>query len=208
MAYDLEEQEQLDELRAWWKKNGNLVSWIVLIAALALAGVEGWKYYHQKQSIDASIKFDSLRELGPTDTKAIQAISGELIEKYSSTPYAGRAAIAAAKTNLDAKDSKSAKAQLEWASKNAKEDAVKAIALLQLAALHYEDKDYDGALKTLEEKHDAAFDGLFADLKGDILVAQNKLPEAKTAYTEALSKLDVEGHYFQFTQHKLEALGS
>lgn len=208
MAYDLEEQEQLDELRVWWNKNGNLVTWIVLVVAIGYAGFQGWKFYEQKQTVEASSKFETLRELGPKDDKAIQAISGELIEKYASTPYAGRAAIAAARTNLNAKDVKSAKAQLEWASKNAKEDAVKAIALLQLAALQYDQKDYDAALKTLQEKHDAGFDGLFADLKGDVLVAQNKKDEAKTAYTEALSKLDAEGQYFQFTQHKLEALGS
>ncbi len=208
MAYDLEEQEQIDELKAWWNKNGNLVSWLLLVAVAAIAGLQGWKYYQNQQSLQASSKFETLRELSPKDSKAIQALTGELMDKYASTPYAARAAIAAARSNLDAKDSKSAKAQLEWAVKNAKEEAVKAVAMLQLAGLQYEEKEYDAALKTLEQAHDAGFDGLFADLKGDVLVAQNKLKEAKAAYTEALAKLDVQGRYFQYTQHKLEALGS
>ncbi len=105
-------------------------------------------------------------------------------------------------------DINSAKAQLDWAAKNAEEGSVKSIALLQLAAMQLEEKQYDAALKTLAEKHEAGFDGIFADLKGDILVAQNKKAEAKAAYQEALTKLDTRNHYASYTQHKLEALGN
>ena len=77
-----------------------------------------------------------------------------------------------------------------------------------LASLEVQDKDYDGALKTLSEKHSSGFDGLFADLKGDVLVAQGKTAEAKKAYKEAVEKLDQQGHLLKFTQHKLEALGN
>jgi predicted negative regulator of RcsB-dependent stress response len=80
--------------------------------------------------------------------------------------------------------------------------------LLQLAAIQLDEKQYDAALKTLAETHDAGFDGIFADLRGDILVAQNKKAEAKAAYQEALIKLDVKNHYSNYTQHKLEALGN
>ena len=92
--------------------------------------------------------------------------------------------------------------------KNAKDEPVKAIALLQLASIHFEEKQYDAALKTLSEKHDAAFDGLFADLKGDVLTAQGKKIVDRSAYIEALTKLDPQGRYHFYTQHKLEALGS
>jgi predicted negative regulator of RcsB-dependent stress response len=130
------------------------------------------------------------------------------MEKYSSTPYAGRAALTTAKANFQANDVKSAKAQLEWAAKNAKEDAIQSMALLELASLQVQDKDYDGALKTLSEKHSSGFDGLFADLKGDVLALQGNTTEAKKAYKEAVEKLDQQGHLLKFTQHKLEALGN
>lgn len=208
MAYDLEEQEQLDAFKTWWKTYGNTVLLVAGVAIASFASTQGWKYYQHQQSLQASVQYQALIQADPKDTKAIKALSAQLMDKYASTPYAGRAAIAAAKANYAANDAKSAKAQLEWAAQNAKEDAIKALALLQLAAIQFEEKAYDAALKTLAEKHDVGFDGLFADLKGDVLAAQGKKAEAKSAYQEALTKLDAQGRYHRFTEHKLEALGS
>jgi predicted negative regulator of RcsB-dependent stress response len=211
MAYDLEEQEQLDELKAWWKVHGQKVTTAVTALVVAYLGFQGWNYYQGQQSLKASAQYENLIKLDIADAKnlkAIQTISAELMDKYSGTPYAGRAALTAAKANFQANEAKSAKAQLEWAAKHGKEDAVQAMALLELASLQVQEKDYAAALKTLGESHSAGFDGLFADLKGDVLVAQGKPAEAKAAYKEALEKLDAQGHFAKFTQHKLEALGS
>lgn len=208
MAYDLEEQEQLDELKAWWNTYGTTVIAVVTVALLGLAGYKGWNYYQHSQSVQASAKYEALTQLDAKDVKGMGGIAGELMDSYAGTPYAGRAALIVAKANYAANDAKSAKAQLEWAMGNAKEDSVRAIAQLQLAGLQYEEKQYDAALKTLEQKHDAAFDGLFADLKGDVLVAQGKKADAKAAYQQALTKLDAEGRYRRYTQYKLDALGS
>lgn len=206
MAYDLEEQEQLDEFKAWWKQHGKTVITGVLAVMISFAGYKGWNYYQHSQSMQASTKFEALTQA--QDIKGMQTIAAQLMEGYAGTPYAGRAALVIAKANYVANDSKSAKAQLEWAMAHAKEDAVRSIAQLQLAGLQYEEKQYDVALKTLNEKHDAAFDGLFADLKGDVLLAQGKTVDAKAAYELALTKLDAEGRYRSYTQNKLDALGS
>ncbi len=207
MAYDLEEQEQIDELKAWWKVYGKMVSNAVLALVVAYAAYQGWHMYQDKQSVEASTEFQALQVTDEKDLKAIQAKSATLMEKYSATPYAGRAALLAAKANYQAGDAKSAKAQLEWAAKNAKETSVNAIATLQLANILAEEKDYQGALKLLEASHDAGFDGLFSDLKGDVLVALGKKTEAKAAYEHALTKLEPAGKYRVLTQQKLEALG-
>ena len=208
MAYDLEEQEQIDELKAWWNRHGNTVIGLVTAGLIALAGYKGWTYYQHSQAVQASAKYETLTQLDAKDIKGMRTLVGELMDNYSGTPYAGRAALIAAKANYAANDAKSARAQLEWATSNAKEDSVRAIAQLQLAGLQYEEKQYDAALKTLEQKHDAAFDGLYADLKGDVLTAQGKKVEAKAAYELALSKLDSAGRYHRYTQYKLDALGS
>ena len=211
MAYDLEEQEQLDEFKAWWKQHGRKVINAITVLAVIYLGYNGWNYYQNQQSLKASAQYDSLMKLNVADAKnlkAIQAVSAEIMDKYSSTPYAGRAALTAAKANFQANETKSAKAQLEWAANHAKEDAIQGMALLELAALQVQEKDYAAALKTLSEKHSSGFDGLFADLKGDVLVAQGKNAEAKAAYKEAVEKLEQQGHFVKFTQHKLEALGS
>lgn len=207
MALDLEEQDQLDALKSWWKTNGNKV---LIIAGLAIAGVigfQGWKQYQAKQSAEASARFMELGDASLTDVKTIQSISAEIIEKYPSTPYAARAALLAAKANYAAKDVDSAVSQTEWAYKNATEESVKSLAQLQLAGLKFEQKKYDDALKLVNEKHEASFDALFADLKGDILVAQGNKAEAKSAYEEAVKKFEFGSRYARYTQHKLEALG-
>lgn len=208
MAYDLEEQEELDVLKDWWKRNGNTVLWGVTAVFVAFAGFRGWQYYQQKQSYEASARYEALAQLDISDIKNIRSVSGQLMEKYSGTSYAARAALLAAKANYEAHDAKSAKAQLQWAIEHSKEEQVRGIAQLQLAAILLEEKQYDAALKALSDKHNAAFDGLFADLRGDILAAQGKTADAKAAYKDALGKLDEKGRYRRFTEHKLEALGS
>jgi predicted negative regulator of RcsB-dependent stress response len=208
MALDLEEQEQLDALKTWWNSYGNLVTSALLAVAVVIASYKGWIYYQHKQSTEASVRYEALIKLDPKDSKAIQSLSADLMDHYASTPYAGRAALTVGISNLTINDTKSAKAQFAWAAQNAKESQIQAIANLQLAGVQYDEKNYEEALKTLASQHDQGFDGLYADLKGDILVAQNKKDEARTAYQEALNKLDASGHYYQFTQHKLESLGS
>jgi len=208
MAYDLEEQEQLDELSAWWKRHGNHVAIALSVLLAAYAAYQGWKIYQHQQALQASVQYEALAQLDDKDIKSVRAISGQIMEKYASTPYAARAALIAAKANYAANDAKSAKAQLDWAMGHTSEDAIRAIAQLQLAAIQFNEKQYDAALKTLGEKHDPGFDGLFADLKGDILATQGKTAEAKAAYAEALTKLDAEGRYHRYTERKLDALGS
>jgi predicted negative regulator of RcsB-dependent stress response len=208
MAYDLEEQEQLDALTAWWKQNGKNVITLATAALVAFSGYQGWKYYQHQQSLAASAQYEVLTQLDSKEIKQVRSISGQIMEKFSGTPYAARAALMAARANYESGDTKSARAQIEWAASHTSEDAVKSIAQLQLAGLQLEEKKYDDALKTLEAKHDPAFDGLISDLKGDVLVAQGKLTDAKKAYSEALTKLDERGRFRKFTEQKLDALGS
>lgn len=207
MAYDLEEQEQLDELKAWWKTYGKMVSNLVIGLLVAYAAYQGWAYYQSKQAVNASTEYQALQVTDAKDTKSIQAKASVLMEKYSATPYAGRAAVFAAKVNYEANQVKSAKAQLEWAIDNAKESSVSAIASLQLANILAEESNFEAALKVLEAKHDAGFDGLFLDMKGDVLLGLGKRDEAKAAYELALTKLDVQGRYRHLTQQKIDSLG-
>ncbi len=208
MAYDLEEQEQLEELKAWWKRYGNTVQWALLVALTIAAGFQGWKYYQYRQNSQASMLYESLQRLSVADTKSVRAVSAQIMDKYGDTSYAPRAALLAAQTNYVAKDRKSAIAQLEWVMTHGSDEALQTIAMLQLAGLKTEDKQYDAALKLLGTKHDPAFDGLVADMQGDILVAQGKTAEAKKAYQDALGKLDEKNSFRKYTEQKLDGLGS
>ncbi len=207
MAYDLEEQEQLDEFKAWWKKHGNMVSNIVLAVVVVYAAWQGYQYFQNKKAVEASALYQDLTVTDIAKTADIKSKSAKLMEDFSGTPYAGRAAVFAAKANFAANDSKSAKSQLEWAIDNAKESAVKAVAGLQLAQILYDEKSYDEALKVLTAISDKGYEGLKSNLQGDVLMAQGKNAEAKKAFENALNHLDEKGRLHQYTQQKLESLG-
>jgi predicted negative regulator of RcsB-dependent stress response len=207
MAYDLEEQEQLDEFKAWWKKNGSILTNFVLAALVAYSGWQGYHYFQNKKAVEASGLYQALVVTDLTKTAEIKTQSARLMENFSGTPYAGRAAVFAAKANFAAKDSKSAKSQLEWAIKNSKESAVQAIAALQLAGILFDEKNYDEAHKVLAAINDKGYAGLKLNMQGDILLAQGKNAEAKKAYETALENLDSQGKLHRYTQQKLESLG-
>ena len=207
MALDLEEQEQVDELKALWKKYGNYITRGV-IAFFVLYGLfQGWGYYQTKQSLAASELYQSIVVLDEKNTKDILQKSQKLMDDYSGTPYAGRAAILFAKASYAEGLKDKAKEKLEWASNHAKESATESIALIQLGQILVEEKKYEDALKRVNEVDNEGYLGLSNDLKGDILNAMGKKEEAKKAYQEALKRVGPKDPSAKFTQEKLESLG-
>jgi len=207
-TYDLDEQERLDELKAWWKRWGNL---LMVGLAVAVAAVAGWRYWQNSvatQGLKAATVYEQLtRSLETNDTKAAREAGAMLIDQYKTTPYAPRAALLLAKLNVGAKDMKSAQTQLEWAVANSKEPAVRDMARLRLASVQLDQNQFDAALKTLSATHSDAFAPRFSDLKGDVLLAQDKPAEARAAYQAAFGKLPEDNPYRNIVELKLDALG-
>jgi len=208
MAYDHEEQEQLDELRAWWKQYGRLVIVAVLGGALAIGGVQGWRYYQNREAAAASNLFEQLQRAEEArEHKKVKDIAGQIESNHARTHYAALAGLAAAKSDVETGDLASARKRLERVVSEAKEDEVRDIARLRLARVQFDEKDLDGALKTLDAARSPAFDGLFADLRGDVLYAQGKRSDARTAYQLARDKSEATSPLRQIIQMKLDALG-
>ena len=208
-TYDLEEQEQIDIIKTWWKRNGNTVMLAVAVFAVTVAGVQGWRQYQNSQATKASTMYEVLQGVAKSaDAKKTREAAGQIIEQYPSTAYAPRAALIAAKSNYDAGDAQSAKAQLQWATEHAKEDAVRDMARLRLAGVLLDEKNYAEASKQVETPSSPAFVALFADLKGDILAAQGKNTEARSAYQTALDKIGAKSPYRQLIQMKQDGLGT
>ncbi len=208
-AYDLDEQEKLGDLKAWWARFGNFVTAAVLVVALGIAGSQGWKWWTTKQSAEASTLYFALSDaVGKNETAKIKDALAQLLEKFPGTGYAPRGALLGAKAAVDAGDLATAKTQLEWVVANSNEDELKSLARLRLAAVLIDQKQFDAALAALEGKHSESFAGLFLDMKGDIFNLQGKAADAKTAYEAALAKLDAKGAQRQYTQLKLDAVAS
>lgn len=208
MAYDLEEQEQIDAIKAWWKQYGNAVVLGVTLFVAIVAGSQGWRYYQSQQATQAAGLYEVMQgAMEGRDAKKVREVAGQLMEQFPRSAYASRAALTAAKANYEAGDAKSAKAQLQWALEHAGSDEIKDAARLRLAGVLLDEKDYAAALKLLDEKHSPAYDGLYADLKGDVLAASGKSAEAQAAYKLALEKMDPAGGYRGLVQMKMDALG-
>ncbi|MDP3439451.1 MAG: tetratricopeptide repeat protein [Azonexus sp.] len=206
--YDLEEQEQLDTLKTWWKMHGNLVTGLVTAFCLAVVAWQGWNWYQRGQVTQASAVFVVLEQaVINRDAQKTKSAAGELAEKFGSTSYAGLGALLAAKQSFEAGDLKTARAQLVWAADNGK-DEIKDIARLRLAAVELDDKAYDAALKQLEATHSSAFSPRFLEMKGDVLSAQGKKVEARAAYKAAQEKAQNKpGAGRELLQQKLDSLG-
>jgi len=203
---DLEEQEKLDALRAWWKENARLIVFVVAAAAIAVAGTNGWRWYQRQQSLEAGALYDTLaKAVRAGDAKALRDAGGALSERYAGTLYASMGALAAADFHFDRGELKSAKAQLEWAVERSSSEDFRDIARLRLAALLLDERAYDEALALLAQKPLEAYAALYAALRGDVLVAKDLPAEARAAYQLALEKAS--GPLRDSVQMRLDALG-
>ena len=207
-TYNLEEQEKIDSLKSWWESNGTIVTVILFAIVAYFAGTKGWDYYQQQQRVQAADLYVLLQQVQQTEeVKKINDAAHLLLEGHPSSGYAPRAAVIAARANVDAGDIKTAKYHLQWIMENAKEEELKDLARLRLASLLLDEEKYNDALKLLDTRHGEAFGGLYNDLKGDIYVSMDQNVEAQLAYQQAINMLGINGNYFNIVQMKLDALG-
>ena len=209
MALDLEEQEQVEELKAWWKQHGGLIVALILAVAIGFAGWQAWRWYQASQAAQASVLYETLtRAAQANDAKALRDAAGTLVESYPRTLYASMGALVAARYYFDRNDLKNAKAQLQWVMERSPSDDFKDLARLRLGALLLDEKAYDEALKLLDGKPATPYEAQYAALRGDVLLAKNQAAEAKAAYKLALEKSDAKDAAFQESvRMRLEALG-
>lgn len=208
MAYDLEEQEQIAVIKDWWRKYGNLVTTVLLAVLVGIAGLQAWRYYSSQQSTAAATLYSQLDTADQSnEPKKVQDIATSIVASHGATTYAAMAQLRAAKTLAAGNDLAGAKLRLQWVVEKAKEDEIRDVARLRLAGVLLDEKNPEEALKLLDTKHAPAFDGMYADLKGDILAVQGKRAEARAAYQVALDKSDARSNYRQLIQVKLDAVG-
>ena len=207
-ALDMHEQEQIDALKAWWKENGTKLIMLVLLAALAAGGVFGWKFWQGKRDAEASAQFAKVvTAMGNNDLSAIDAATAPLLKKYSGTIYAARAQLLAARASIADSKPEEAIERLRWVIGNGKDAGLRNAARLQLGALMLDQKKYDEALKLLDAPHPDAYNALYADLRGDIYVAQGKRQEALAAYQQAIRSAVSSSAFVSLVRLKLNALG-
>lgn len=218
-TYDLEEQEQLEELKTWWKLHGTLVSAAIALIAVAFVGWQGWNWWQRNQAAQAGQLFGGMQQaLMQQDVKRLRLLSGELIDKYSGTAYAGMAAMLSGKVMMETGDLKSAQAQFGWAAEHGKDQGLRDLARLRQAIALAEEKTEAGqadALKLLAVPPAPSFMPRYLEVRGDIYAAQGKVEDSRKAYDEAIKALESSrkaesqppGPYLDILQAKRGATG-
>lgn len=205
---DLQEQEQLDALKAFWKSYGNLITWTLILALGAFAGWRWWQHRQAEQGLAAGAMYEELdRAVTANDAQKTARVLADLQQRFPKTAWAAQGALLAAKLQAEQGQADAAKASLGWVIGTVDDNELKAMARLRLAAVHAEAKAFDEALKLLAEPVPAPFEGLRADRQGDVLVLQGKPAEAVAAYQKAYAALSDKLDYRRFVEAKLAALG-
>jgi predicted negative regulator of RcsB-dependent stress response len=204
---DLEEQEQLDQLKHFWNQYGNLITWALIAVFGSVAAWNGWQYWQRNQAAQAASLYDEVERFAQAnDAERVERAFADIKDKFASTTYAQQAGLLAAKT-LVATKPESAKAALTWVAEKSSDQGYAAIARLRLAGVLIDAKAYEEAAKQLAVKFPEAFEALAADRRGDLMLIQGKKAEAKAEFLKAYLGLDERDDYRRLVEVKLNSLG-
>jgi predicted negative regulator of RcsB-dependent stress response len=206
---DLQEQEQLDALKAFWNRYGNLITGVLIVVFGAFAAWNGWQWYQRDQGQKAGAMFDELdRAVQAGDAARAGRVFADLRERFPRTALAQQGGLLAARVQFDQGDAEAARASLAWVAEKGAGDEARTVARLRLAALQAEARQFDEALKTLDAAKTEGFEALVADRRGDVLLAQGKPAEAKAAYQAAWAAMSDRVAYRRLIEAKLTSLGA
>ena len=205
---DLEEQEQLAELKHFWKQYGDIITWVLIAVFGSVAAWNGYQYWQGRQASQAAVMYDEVdRAVLSGDVARLDRSLADMKDRFGSTVYAEQAGLLAAKAYHDKGNMDAARAALSWVSGKASDEGYQSIAKLRLAGILLETKAYDEALKLVSGTFPKDFAALASDRRGDILLAQGKKNEAKAEYEKAYKGLDERAEYRRLVEVKLNALG-
>jgi predicted negative regulator of RcsB-dependent stress response len=205
---DLEEQEQLDELKAFWSRYGNAITWALIVVLAGFAGWNGYQYWQRSQSTQAAALFDEVdRAAKAGDTAKVERAFADMKDKFASTTFAQQAGLLAAKTLFDKGNLDASKAALTWVAAQSSDEGYQPVARLRLAAVLMDAKSYDEAMQQLSGSFPKDFEPLVADRKGDVFALQGKKTEAVAHYKTAYTGLDERDDYRRIVEVKLNSLG-
>ena len=206
---DLEEQEQLAELKHFWKQYGNLITWLLILALGGFAGWNGYQYWQRQKAVQASALYDEIeRAVQAGDSARVERALADMKERFGSTTYASQAGLLAARALHEKGKMDAARAALQGVVNQGSDEGQRAVAALRLSALLIEGKALDEALKVLGGSFPAEFNALVADRKGDVLLLQGKRAEATAEFKRALAALAADDDYRRLVEAKLKSLGA
>ena len=205
---DLEEQEQLDQLKHFWKQYGNWITWALILVLGAFASWNFYHYYQRNQSQQAAAMFDEVeRVVKAGDAAKIDRVFADMKDRFASTVYAHQAGLLVAQQSFKAGNLDAAKTALVWVAEKSSDPGYQAIAKLRLAGVLMESKAFDEATKQLDGVFPSTFLPLVADRRGDLFLLQQKKQEAIAEYLKAFKGFEQRVEYRRLVEVKLNSLG-
>jgi len=213
MELDLEEQERIDELKAFWSRWGRWITIGLTLVLFAFAGWRGWQWWQARQATAAAEIAEQVEDaLRRGQLSEAAPLAASLMNNYSASVPAPLAALRIARAQVDAGDGKAARKTLSWVLEHSKDPGIQAVARIRLAGLLLDEAVAEPALlaeglKLLEGEPPAELAGLWLDRRGDLLVESGQTEAARKAWSAALERLDAQSPLRSLVQLKFETLG-
>ncbi|WP_299497100.1 tetratricopeptide repeat protein [uncultured Shewanella sp.] len=181
------EEQQVDAIKQFWKDYGTS---IVIGAVVGLGGLFGWNYYsdHQvKQTETASEAFQALTVSGETEAQLLTGAEN-FSKNYSESGYQALIELMVAKAAVEQEDYDKAMTALKSVIASDPDQSLVMLASIRLARVQAQQGQFAAAIATLDQVSAPAFFAQRDELKGDFLVQQGEMEQAKTAYQSAIDE--------------------
>lgn len=186
------EEEQVQAIKDWWKRNGSSLL-IGIGAALAIVfGWQGWQSHQDQQRAEAANQFTTLLSAftasDESSDETVAFVAETLRNEHAASAYAIYGNLVLARQQMaEQNDPEAAAESLQWALDQAKDSqALSLVIRNRLARAQFAAGQNEVALKTLESAGEAdAFTAIFSELRGDILMAMGDTEGARKAYLDA-----------------------
>lgn len=208
MAAHIQEQEELENFKYFWKSWGRWLFAALVAAAIGYLGYVLYKNHQIKKDQEAAAVLTQLVEKAQNnaDAKAVNADLQNLQQNYAGTIAAAQATFMVAGTEFDKGSYDNAANHLSWVLKNQQNPVVRAMAAQRLAVVRLQQKKYEEALDVLNTGVDPAFEPLLLETKGDVYLAQGKNKEALQVYEQILAQLPKDAANRESVQFKADQL--
>ncbi|WP_028388781.1 YfgM family protein [Legionella fairfieldensis] len=209
MSVYMTEEEQLEAIKKWWNKYSNLITILLSLVLLTVAGIKYWNWHTAKIKTQASASYEHLMvAFSHQNNEAVQSYAHRLINNYDGTIYSDVARLILARLFITSDNYNKAIKELEHVANNSRALSLKQVARIRMARLFAAEKSYDKALAQLTTVDDKAYMPIINELRGDIYTATGKYQQAVAAYKDAVAEVHTNGMVNLFLEMKSNELAA
>lgn len=184
-----DEQETIDNLKAWWEDNGRYVIAGLVLGVAALVGWQQWNAYTDRTAEAAGQVYASLKSAADADRRnEAESLLEQLVDDYPRSAYTDQAGLVMARLYMDRSEPEAAAEALQRIVDHSRDRELKSVAALRLARVLHHLDDSDGALAALDQARGEAFAARVAEVRGDVLASRGDYEGARAAYELALAR--------------------